>query len=158
MSGQYLTILQESLKKKIDVLDEILRICKYQSEILTAEPVAFDKFDQCVDDKDICLEQLNKLDDGFELVYERVREELQGKKELYADWIAETQKLITLVMEKSVAIQAQEERNKKTVEAAFQRERQNMGKGKRSMQVARDYYRNMNNSQVVSPQFLDQKK
>lgn len=158
MNGQYLTILQDDLKKKIDILDEIQRICKYQSKILASEPVAYDKFDQCVDDKDVCIEQLNKLDEGFELVYDRVREELQGKKEAYADWIAETQKLISAVMEKSVAIQAQEERNKQAVEAAFQKERQSLGKGKRSMQVARDYYRNMNNSQVVSPQYMDQKK
>lgn len=158
MNEQYLIILQDSLKKKTDILDEILRICKYQSEILATEPIAYDKFDQCVDDKDVCIEQLNKLDEGFELVYDRVGEELQDQKAAHAAWIAETQKLITAVMEKSVAVQAQEQRNKQAVEAAFQKERLNMGKGKRSMQVAMDYYRNMNNSHVVSPQYLDQKK
>ena len=99
-----------------------------------------------------------KLDEGFELLYERVREELQGKKEQYAAWIAETRKLITSVMDKSVSIQAQENRNRMAVERAFYRERQNIGKGKRSMSVAMDYYRNMSNSHVVDPQYMDQKK
>lgn len=158
MNEQYLSILQDSLKKKIEILDEIDGLCRLQGEVLAASPVDYDKFDQAVDDKDICIGQLNKLDEGFELLYERVREELQGKKERYAAWIAETRKLITSVMDKSVSIQAQENRNRMAVERAFYRERQNIGKGKRSMSVAMDYYRNMSNSHVVDPQYMDQKK
>lgn len=60
-------------------------------------------------------------------------------------------------MDKSVSIQAQENRNRMAVERAFYRERQDIGKGKRSMSVAMDYYRNMSNSHVVDPQYMDQK-
>lgn len=158
MNGQYLNILQDSLKKKIGILDEIDRLCRLQGEILAASPVDYDKFDQAVDDKDVCINQLNELDEGFELLYGRVREELQGKKEQYAAWIAETQRLITAVMDKSVSIQTQENRNRAAVERAFYRERQEISRGKRSMSVAMDYYRNMNNSHVVEPQYMDQKK
>lgn len=158
MNGQYLTILKESLKKKLAVLEEIQTISKYQSEILSKEPVSFDDFDRCVDEKDVCLEQLEKLDEGFEILYERVSGELKEHKAEHADWIAEMQKLIADVMDTSVAIQTQEERNKQAVEKAFQKERREYGKGKRSVQVARDYYRNMSNTGVVPPQFMDQKK
>lgn len=158
MNGQYLNILQDSLRKKIEILDEIDRLCRLQGEILAASPVDYDKFDQAVDDKDVCINQLNKLDEGFELLYGRVREELQGKKEQYASWIAETRRLITAVMDKSVSIQAQENRNRAAVERAFCRERQEISRGKRSMSVAMDYYRNMNNSHVVEPRYMDQKK
>lgn len=138
-------------------MEEIQTICKYQSEILSAEPVSFDEFDRCVDEKDVCLEQLEKLDEGFELVYERVSGELKEHRAEYADWIAQTQKLIADIMDKSVAIQTQEERNKQAVEKAFQKERREYGKGKRSVQVARDYYRNMSNTGVVPPQFMDKR-
>lgn len=158
MNGQYLTILQDSLQKKLAVLEEIETISKYQSEILSTEPVSFEDFDRCVDEKDVCLEQLEKLDQGFEVLYERVSGELKDHKAEYADWIAKTQKLIAAVMERSVAIQALEERNKQAVEKAFQKERREYGKGKRSVQVARDYYRNMSNANIASSQFMDQKK
>ena len=112
MSDQYLTILQESLHKKIQILDEIQRICDYQGAILEKEPVDFEKFDQCVDDKDICIEQLNQLDEGFERLYEKVREKLQDHREEHAEWIRTTKELITCITEKSVAIQTREARNK----------------------------------------------
>lgn len=158
MTEQYLNILQDSLKKKKEVLEEIERLCRMQSELLSAEPVDYDKFDQLVDGKDVCIEQLGKLDEGFELLYERVRGELQDGKEQYASWIQETQSLITEIMDRSVAIQTQESRNRIAVERAFQKERQGIGRGKRSLNVAMDYYRSMNNSHVVPPQYMDQKK
>lgn len=158
MNEQYLTVLQESLQKKINVMEEILRISQRQSEILVKEPVDLEEFDRCVDDKDVCIEQLNKLDEGFEVLYQRVAEELNGHREQYASWIRETQELITQVTEKSVEIQALEARNKQAVEAVFQKERVEAGHGKRSARVAMDYYRNMSNTHVVPPQYMDQKK
>lgn len=158
MNEQYLTALQESLHKKNKLLDEIISISNQQSKLLTVTPVSFEEFDQCVNDKDICIEQLNKLDEGFELLYDRVSEELKTNKEKYKPWIAKTQELISQIVEKSVAVQAIEKRNKQAVEAAFRNEREAIGKGKRSAQTAMNYYRNMSGGNVVSPQFMDQKK
>ena len=78
MSEQYLVIMQESLKKKIDTLDEIIRISKIQSEALETEPIDFEAFDRCMDDKDICIEQLSLLDKGFESLYQKVACELKN--------------------------------------------------------------------------------
>lgn len=158
MSDQYLTILQESLHKKIQILDEIQRICDYQGTILEKEPVDFEKFDQCVDDKDICIEQLNQLDEGFERLYEKVREKLQDHREEHAEWIRTTKELITCITEKSVAIQTREARNKQTLETVFRKEREGFGKGKKSVKAAMDYYRNMNHAAGVTSQYMDQKK
>ena len=158
MSEQYLTILQESLQKKIQILDEIQRICDYQGTILAKEPVEFDKFDQCVDDKDICIEQLNQLDSGFEQLYEKVREELQLHKTEHEEWIRTSKELITQITEKSVAIQTQEARNKQTLESTFKRERKGLGKGKKSVKAAMDYYRTMSGSGGMTSRYMDQKK
>lgn len=158
MNGQYLTILQDSLQKKLQILDEIQRICDYQGEILEKQPVEYEKFDQCVDDKDICIEQLNHLDEGFEQLYEQVREELQNHKAEHADWIRTTKELIARVTEKSVAIQAREARNKQSLETIFRKEREGLGKGKKSVKAAMDYYRNMSNSAAVTSRYMDQKK
>lgn len=158
MNGQYLTILTESLHKKIQILEEILRICDYQGKVLETAPIDYEKFDMYVDDKDICISQLTKLDEGFEQVYDKVREELQNNKDAYGDWIREAKELITQITEKSVAIQTQESRNKLALENAFHKEREGLGKGKKSMKAAMDYYRNMNRTNVVTSQYMDKKK
>lgn len=158
MNGQYLTILKESLQKKNQILDEIQRICDYQATVLDSAPIDYEKFDGYVDDKDICIKQLTRLDEGFEQLYNRVREELIDNKEAYADWIREVKALIAEITEKSVAIRTQESRNKQAVENVFRKERENMGKGKKSMKAAMDYYRNMNNTNVVTSQYMDKKK
>ena len=158
MNEQYLTILQESLQKKIQILDEIYRLCEYQGAILAEESVDYDKFDVCVDDKDICIEQLNRLDDGFEQLYSRVSEELLNNKEKYKDWIVTTKGLIAQITEKSVAIQAAEKRNKLSVEAAFNNGRKSIGQSKKSVKVAMDYYRNMSRTGVITSQYMDKKK
>lgn len=158
MSEQYLTILVESLKKKLGVMDELVRLCKMQKDILSAEEVRFEEFDRLVDDKDICLEQLQKLDDGFEIVYNRVEQELKDNKQKYAVQIKECQALISLIIDKSMEVQALEARNKQMVEEHFKKEKRVLGQGKRSAEVARSYYRSMSNTGVVPPQFMDKKK
>lgn len=158
MSEQYLMILVESLKKKLNVMDELIRLCKMQRDILSAENVKFDEFDKCVDDKDICLEQLQKIDEGFELVYNRVEQELKDNKQKYSAEIKECQTLISQIIEKSMEIQALEARNKQMVEECFKKEKRSLSQGKRSADVARSYYRSMSNTGAVPPQFLDKKK
>lgn len=158
MSEQYLNILLESLKKKNDVLDEIIQISKRQGEILAAKVVSYEEFDRCVDDKDVCIEQLDKLDEGFETLYQRVKQELDDNRAQHAAWIKECQELIARITDKSVEIQAMEARNKQAVEENFRRERKGYNQGKRSVEIAHSYYRSMNRTGVVPPHFMDQKK
>lgn len=158
MSKQYVTVLEESLEKKLRVLEEIYRICVLQAETIAEEPINYDVFDCYMEDKDVCIEKLNKLDEGFDLIYNRVGDELKQNKFMYEGQIRHMQELISAIMDKSTAIQAQEERNKKAIEAIFVRERQEIGKGKRSLNVAMNYYRNMNGANAVPPQYMDKKK
>ena len=158
MNKQYVTALEESLEKKIRVLDEIYRISRLQTEILDKKPMDFERFDAYVDDKDICIEKLNKLDEGFETLYDKIKEELLEQKAQYAGQIKHLQELIGEITDKSVAIQAQESRNKALVEKHFTRERQELGKSRISSKAAYGYYKNMNKSTVVDSHFMDQKK
>ena len=158
MIENYLQILEESLHKKMDVLDRIEEVNKCQEQMLKAELVLDDDFDQCITDKGVLIDELKKLDEGFESLYEHIKVQLSTGKEQYKVQIATLQKLITEVTEKGVSIQAQEARNKILVEQFFTKRKQELQKGRRSSKVALDYYRNMNQSQVVMPQFMDKKK
>ena len=158
MNKQYVTALEESLEKKIRVLDEIYRISQLQTEILDKKPMDFERFDAYVDDKDICIEKLNKLDEGFEILYERVGQELKENRAAYEKQIVHMQQMITEITDKSVAIQTLEERNRKAVAEVFSDERKELGQGKRSLNVAMNYYRNMSGTNAVPPQYMDKKK
>ena len=59
------------------------------------------------------------MDNGFEKLYEKVREEMQTNKELYKDEILQMQGSIRALTEKSMEIQAQEARNKQLMEQKF---------------------------------------
>lgn len=144
MAEQYITILEDSLKRKKEVLDEIIKKNEEQKKILEAEGFDIEAFDKNTDEKGGLIDKLNLLDSGFEKIYEHVKEELAENKEKYAEQIKNMQELIREITERSVSIQAAEQRNRKQVEAKFREEREKIQLGKSSMKVARQYYNNMN--------------
>lgn len=144
MAEQYITILEDSLKRKKEVLDEIIKKNEEQKRILEAERFDIEAFNQNTDEKGKLIDKLNLLDSGFEKIYEHVKEELAENKEKYADQIKNMQELIREITERSVSIQAAEQRSRRQVEARFCEEREKIRLGKSSMKVARQYYNNMN--------------
>lgn len=158
MTEKYLSVMEESLEKKIQILTKIQEYNQRQQEILQAQNVELEKFDECVDRKDELIEELTALDSGFEALYENLSEELQGNLEKYAQHIKRLQDLVSDVMEQSVTIQAQEARNKKLVEDYFRRERKQLGQTRKNSQAAYDYYKSMSQSNVAPPQFMDSKQ
>ena len=62
------------------------------------------------------------------------------------------------VTDKSVAVQAQEARNKQLVEAALAKEKSSVKFNKLNSKAAYGYYKNMSKGNVVIPQFMDKKK
>lgn len=105
--NQYINIMLQSLQKKLRVLDSIIQINKRQKEELENQSLDPDDFDKTVEEKSELIEQLELLDNGFEKLYEKVREELQVNKEEYKDEILQMQNDIRLLTEKSMEIQAQ---------------------------------------------------
>lgn len=157
MIDNYLAILEESLDRKLEVLDEIMEYNRVQERLLKQENVSMDKLDSNMEQKDVLIQRLTGLDEGFESLYERIREQLQGNKDAYRDQIKRLQELIEQVTEKSVSVQAQEARNKKLVEDYFMAEKSQIRQGKKASKAAYGYYKSISNSNVVPPQFMDQK-
>ncbi len=158
MIENYLTIMEDSLKQKLVILDEIAVYSKKQEELLKQDKLSFDEFDVCVDKKDALIQKLAGLDEGFEALYERIKVQLQENRHAYQNQIARLQILVRQVTEKGIFIQAQESRNKTMVEQHFKDLRKEMKQSRQKSKAAYDYYRSMNNTNVMPPQFLDQKK
>lgn len=158
MLNQYLTILIESLQKKSKVLEDIQAYNERQALIFRSEEVSFGDFDVLVEEKGKLIEALEKLDEGFETLYERIAQEVVANKEKYAEQILTLQTWIKKVTDQSVTIQAQEARNKDLVEQYFRAQKQHIKVKKQSSAAAINYYKNMSKTSVIPPQFLDSKK
>lgn len=154
----YLSVLEDSLRKKLEIVDELTAYTLEQQELLQAEELDYEGFDQLVEKKDPLIQKIMELDQGFETVYDRIKEQLLQNKEQYAVQIRTLQTLIGDLTDKSVKLQAMEQRNKSAVEQQFRKSRETIRKGRQNQQAALNYYKNMNNSSYVPPQFLDNKK
>ena len=153
-----LTILADSLEKKIQVLTEIQEYNKRQEQVFSAEEVDMDGFDAAVEEKGKLIEKLSLLDSGFETMYEKLSVQLKDNREKYAAEIRALQEKITTITEMSVTIQAQEKRNKHLIEQFFAKERKELQQNRKTSKVAYDYYRRVNNASFVQPQIYDSKK
>lgn len=154
----YLSVLEDSLKKKLQILDELTDYTIQQQELLKVEELDYEAFDRLVDQKDPLIQRIMELDQGFETVYDRIKEQLLGNKEQYAAQIRALQSLIGELTDKSVKLQTMEQRNKSAIEQQFRKSREKIRQGRQNKQAALNYYKNMNNSNYVPPQFLDDKK
>ncbi len=158
MMGNYLDALEQSLVEKSKVLDQIQEYNGRQEEIFKSETPELALFDDFVEEKGQLIERLTKLDEGFEILFESVKKEMESNRPKYREHIQRLQALVSEVMEKSMTVQAQEQRNKKLVEDYFSKEKSGIGQGRRNSKAAYDYYKTMNKATVVSPQFMDKKK
>ena len=158
MIGSYLQILRDSLDKKLKLLIAIEEKSLEQSEMLKKPNVDLEAIDVNMDEKAELIEKVLSLDEGFESIYEKIREYLLSNKEQYKDEIRTIKIMIEKVTEKSASIQAIEARNKAQMEVVFSSQKKSLQNRRNAMSVAKDYYQNMNKVKHVSPQFLDRKK
>ncbi len=153
-----LSILSESLDKKLQVLQEIQEYNTRQEQAFKQEQADLESFDDAMEEKERLIEKLTHLDEGFETLFERVSAELKGHREQYAPQIKELQEKVKQVMDLSVAIQAQEARNKKLVEDYFSKARSGLKQNRQNSRAAYDYYKNMNGGSVVPSRYMDSKQ
>lgn len=153
----YVKVLADSLQKKYSALQSILEITKKQEQLLSQD-FEEESFLETIANKQRFIDQITELDNGFEVVYNRVKEELAIDRSKYASDIAVMQKLIAKITELGIDIEALEKRNKMQMDKVLE-ERKEQLRGKRmNNSAATNYYRNMVNQQYSQSYFLDKKK
>lgn len=160
MQENYIQIMMESLQKKECILTEIIEKNEKQKLVIEAEEFSFEEFDDIIGEKALLIRKLESLDRGFESLYEKIKAELgsEASKAKYRNEIKQMQENIKSITEKSTHIQVQEKRNKQAVEVVFRKEKEKLRAGKVGSEAAINYYKTMNQTKFVSPQFLDKKK
>lgn len=151
-------ILLQSLEKKNELLDQMIIQNRAQEQILKQEEFDMDAFDEAIDRQSAYVEELDKLDRGFEAVYDRVREELMENRERYRTEITRMKEQIQKITDKIVTLNAGNMRNKMLAENQFKKRQSAIGSGISKNRAAENYYNNMNNLNFVTPQFYDNKK
>ncbi len=156
--GNYLSILEESLRKKLNVLEKIHVYNEKQYECFSAEEVDMAGFDAAIEEKGRLIEELTKLDEGFETLYANIAKQLQENKAKYAAQIKVLQDLIRQVTERSVTIQAQESRNKALIEGYFAKEKKQIREGRVSSKAAYGYYKSLDKAALEASRAFDLKQ
>ncbi len=157
MVSKYMDMLVDCLEKKNQILDNLIVLNKKQTALIQDEEFSLSEFDKCVEEKGILIDNILKLDSGFEGLYNKVGKTVADNPSAYKEQLGRMQKLITEVTEKSVSIQAEEERNKAMIEKRFSRARNRIKSGRSQSKVAMDYYNSMNKLNHVDSQFWDKK-
>ena len=157
-SKNYITILVDSLNKKIKLLEYILVENKRQQLSVSSEKMDEELFEETMEKKEDYINQINEIDQGFETVYHHVQEELSVNAGQYKDEISELKELISVITQKSMEVQLSEKRNEQLITKKFSDIRKDIHKSKNVSKVATDYYKAMSKTGVVEPQFLDKKK
>jgi flagellar biosynthesis/type III secretory pathway chaperone len=154
----YIQLLADTLKKKREVLNLLMNITQKQESVITSEPFREEQFLQIITLKEEHIQNLAKLDTGFEQLYNSVKEELVNNKNKYSAEIAVLKDLITDITDFSVRLQAMEKRNKSKLEVLFASKRKEIKMSRMSNQKAANYYKTMANQQESQSYFYDKKK
>ena len=153
----YLQILEESLSRKITILDELERLTMSQREIVQADEFDEEVFNTNVEQKAALIREIEKLDRGFQLLFDNVKNQLDSNRAQYAEEIKRLQELVKGVMDRSTELQVMEARNKDMIKSRFAALKKEARTIKKSREMAANYYKTMNNISS-EPYFLDKKK
>ena len=154
----YVAVLEDSLKKKVDILRQLQLLCQEQSDILDDEDMTPEMFEENVKRKGVLISKLEGLDQGFEQLYARVKEEISSNREQYKERILHMQELIRDITDRSVQIQVMESRNKDKAQIRFGEIRNQIREVRHSGKAVSNYYQNMMKMNTAEPQFWDSKK
>lgn len=154
----YVQLLIDSLKRKTEILEKLIKLTKQQEGIIASDPFNEDEFLKTISDKEEQILLLSKLDDGFEQIYQSVKDELSTNKEKYTKQIAVLKERITGITDAGVELVAMEKRNKTKLEVIFSNKKRDIKNSKISSQTAASYYKNMANQDTSQSFFYDKKK
>ena len=155
----YIVILRDSIANKIHILKTLIELTEEQEQIVKGNDPDLVDFDEILVEKDRQIEMLNMLDDGFNNVYERVREDVTSNPGAYRVELEQIQKLIGEAVELGAKLQAMEIANKEYIEAFIKRKKAEVKGYRVSKSTSASYYRNMANQHVDGASyFMDEKK
>ncbi len=155
----YVVMLRESLEKKEDILKVLLIRNNEQAAILQDADSTPEDLEKNMEQKSELIERITVLDDGFEQLFNRVKDILQQDRDTYADEIKKMQDLIRRITDLTADVEASEYKNKEFAKTKFAGIKKDVREVRKSSDVVSNYYKHMMAPQTTAdPAFLDKKK
>lgn len=155
----YVTALQNSLQKKLDVMKKLLQATQEQSDVLGQDEPDIDSFEDIMQEKEELLREIAELDKGFDALFSKVGTELKEKKYQYQEQIKQMQNIIRSITDCGARLEGQEKRNRDSFQNYLIGARKEIREFKVSNKTATSYYQNMaNQHREWQSYFMDQKK
>ena len=161
MEGQTascVVMMRESLEKKKELLLLIQKKNARQREFFLNEASTPEELDDICDEKGRLIDQVVALDEGFEALYNKVKDEIDRNRPAYADEIQRMQDMIREITDLSNQIQTEEQRNQTLANARFSSVKKRVQKVRTNQRAANVYYQNMMKRNHIDPQFMDRKE
>ncbi|MFT4144601.1 MAG: hypothetical protein QM644_09120 [Mobilitalea sp.] len=153
----YFILLKDTLKKKINVLEELLKYTLIQEILIDKGDIEKEEFLDTISEKEKQLNILIQLDDGFEQIYQRIKELLSNNPKNYETHVQELKDLITIITDLNMKLQALEKRNKIKMDNVLLKKRSEIKNFKVNNQMVSNYYKNMTGQHQGQAYFLDKK-
>lgn len=155
----YIQVMKESLKEKQEILKQLLDATIEQKQVLQSDSskgIISDAIMAKVDEKAELLKKLEFNDRGFEKIYQRIRDELMEKKDMYQSDIIVMNDMIKKIVDDSMKLQALELKNKKEIDLFLKNEREKIKSFNLVRANSKAYYQHMaNRHQAEQSYFLD---
>ncbi len=151
-------VLEDTIQKKEQYLNELLSLTKGQERVLLAEKFSMDEFETFMDKKEPYIKKISEFDAGFEAVFAKMKPEMETYKSEFEPRIRGLQEKIKSVLEKGAALCTLEEQNKTRLEFCLKDKKQEIRNFKKSSRTVSNYYKNMSGALSDQSFFMDKKK
>ena len=151
-------VLEDTIQKKEQYLDELLSLTRGQEQVLLAEKFSMDEFTSFMDQKEPYIKKISEFDAGFESVFAKMKPEMESYKKEFEPRIRSLQGKIKTVLEKGAALCTLEEQNKARLEYCLKDKKQEIKNFKKSSRTVSSYYKNMAGALSDQSFFMDKKK
>lgn len=153
-----LGLLQQNLEKKRELIDKMLKASEEQTALWESSEMQAEELDASIEELDVYTQELVLLNEEADELYRELSSKDFVSDEKYSAQIGQIKELLSMLTDKTGLLQKKEQFNRRKMEMFFQEERNSIGAGRRTSKAALDYYKSMNRSNVVPPQFMDRKK
>ena len=154
----YLELMKDSLVKKGKILTTILELTKEQEKLLGSEYFDDEAFDALITEKSILIEEINKLDEGFELIYKRIENKIKAEPSHYRESIENLQEIIRTLVDKGVEVETLERRNQIKFDMNISKSKDKIRSYNLNSNAVTKYYSNMSGNIGEGTYFVDKKK
>lgn len=154
----YLELMTDSLVKKERVLSSILELTRMQETLLGEQDFDNEKFDELISEKSGLIEEINKLDEGFDFIYKRISDTVKANPSVFKEKIEKLQELIRVLVDRGVEIETLERRNQIQFDIKVSKSKDRIRNYNLNSSAVTKYYSNMSGNTGESNYFLDKKK